>query len=261
MRVLKAELPGATGEGRLRAPGRLPVLQTIQSGLAEIAGTACPEGLLLTKKVFQRRRTRSPAAIFHRRKRFSPPCKPYAFLALRHQPFSGRMPCLIRADAREKDAGRKLKYFVRGDLGVSYTQFPALKMSGGVRVNGEAAQANYIAQSRRRGGGALSEDAPAAPCAGVFASNVVFENDDFYIVDKPAPLPCQCSQRQDNGHAGKPSGGALWGEVSSFALSTGWTRAPAGCCAPPNTPTPVSSCKGSCIRAGLSGVSGGGGGH
>ena len=29
--------------------------------------------------------------------------------------------------------------------------------------------------------------------------NVVFESDDFYIVDKPAPLPCQCSQRQTAG--------------------------------------------------------------
>ena len=29
--------------------------------------------------------------------------------------------------------------------------------------------------------------------------NVVFESDDFYILDKPAPLPCQCSQRQAAG--------------------------------------------------------------
>ena len=29
--------------------------------------------------------------------------------------------------------------------------------------------------------------------------NVVFESDDFYILDKPAPLPCQCSQRQTAG--------------------------------------------------------------
>ena len=51
---------------------------------------------------------------------------------------------MLRAVAGEKDAGRKLKYFVRGDLGVSYTQFSSLKMSGGVRVNGEAALANTL---------------------------------------------------------------------------------------------------------------------
>ena len=37
---------------------------------------------------------------------------------------------MLRAVAGEKDAGRKLKYFVRGDLGVSYTQFSSLKKSG-----------------------------------------------------------------------------------------------------------------------------------
>ena len=77
---------------------------------------------------------------------------------------------LIRAVAGEKDAGRKLKYFVRGDLGVSYTQFSSLKMSGGVRVNGEAALANTLLKAGDVVEVLWPEDAPAqAVSAGVFA--------------------------------------------------------------------------------------------
>ena len=61
----------------------------------------------------------------------------------------------------EKDAGRKLKYFVRGDLGVSYTQFSSLKMSGGVRVNGEAALANTLLKAGDVVEVFWPEDAPA----------------------------------------------------------------------------------------------------
>ena len=107
---------------------------------------------------------------------------------------------MLRAVAGEKDAGRKLKYFVRGDLGVSYTQFSSLKMSGGVRVNGEAAMANRLLRAGDVVEVSWPEDAPAQAVVPEFLPvNVVFESDDFYIVDKPAPLPCQCSQRQENG--------------------------------------------------------------
>ena len=107
---------------------------------------------------------------------------------------------MLRAVAGEKDAGRKLKYFVRGDLGVSYTQFSSLKMSGGVRVNGEAALANTLLKAGDVVEVFWPEDAPAQAVTPEFLPvNVVFESDDFYIVDKPAPLPCQCSQRQTAG--------------------------------------------------------------
>ena len=43
-----------------------------------------------------------------------------------------------------EDAGRKIKYFVRGDMHVSYHQFSQLKNSGGLRVNGEIVHANYL---------------------------------------------------------------------------------------------------------------------
>ena len=41
----------------------------------------------------------------------------------------------LTAVAAEKDAGRKVKYFVRGDMGVSCGQFAALKTLNGLRVS------------------------------------------------------------------------------------------------------------------------------
>ena len=103
---------------------------------------------------------------------------------------------MLRAVAGEKDAGRKLKYFVRGDLGVSYTQFSSLKMSGGVRVNGEAALANTLLKAG-----------------------------DVVEVFCPCPANVRSGRRRARWKTGWRR--AL-GNTSSFAPSTGWTRAPAG---------------------------------
>ena len=109
------------------------------------------------------------------------------------------MPLLreLTSIAAEGDAGRKVKYFVRGDMGVSYHQFSALKVQGGLLVNGAPVHANYPLTPGDRVTVRL-EDAPGqiavepedAPVA------VVWEDDDLLIIDKPAPLPCQCSPRQ-----------------------------------------------------------------
>ena len=50
----------------------------------------------------------------------------------------------LTAIAGEKDAGRRVKYFVRGDMGVSYGQFSSLKQRNGLLVNGISVYANHI---------------------------------------------------------------------------------------------------------------------
>lgn len=106
----------------------------------------------------------------------------------------------LTAVAGEKDAGRKVKYFVRGDMGVSYGQFSALKVREGLRVNGVPVHANHLLQS----GDAVSvliEDAPVpkgvAPEDGPVP--ITYEDEDLIIIDKPAPLACQCSPKQPGG--------------------------------------------------------------
>ena len=44
----------------------------------------------------------------------------------------------------EKDAGRKIKYFARSEMKISYSQYCAMKASDGLRVNGEPVHANYL---------------------------------------------------------------------------------------------------------------------
>ena len=106
----------------------------------------------------------------------------------------------LTAVAGEKDAGRRVKYFVRGDMGVSFGQFNALKVWGGLLVNGVPVHANHIL---RPGDAvtALLEDGPGGkgvtPEAGPV--DVVYEDEDLIIIDKPAPLATQCSPKQPGG--------------------------------------------------------------
>lgn len=106
----------------------------------------------------------------------------------------------LAAIAAEKDAGRRVKFFVRGDMGVSSGQFNALKGRNGLRVNGVPVHANHILCAGDEVTVVL-EDSPVergvAPEAGPV--NVVYEDEDILILDKPAPLACQCSPRQPGG--------------------------------------------------------------
>ena len=106
----------------------------------------------------------------------------------------------LTAIAAEKDAGRKVKHFVRGDMGVSSGQFASLKAQDGLLVNGAPVHANRVLEpgdavtvliADTPGSKAVEpEDAPVS---------VVYEDEDLLILDKPAPLPCQCSPKQPAG--------------------------------------------------------------
>ena len=93
------------------------------------------------------------------------------------------------------DAGRLVKYFARGGMGVSYHQFAALKQRDGLRVNGEPVHANYVLRE-----GDVVEvwltDAVTDVEPDPTPVNVVWEDEDILIIDKPAPLACQCSVKQ-----------------------------------------------------------------
>lgn len=105
----------------------------------------------------------------------------------------------LTAIAGDKDAGRKVKYFVRGDMGVSVGQFAALKARNGLLVNGAPVHANFpltpgdavtVLLEDGPGKAVHMEDAPVC---------VAYEDEDLLILDKPAPLPCQCSPKQPSG--------------------------------------------------------------
>lgn len=106
----------------------------------------------------------------------------------------------LTAVAGKKDAGRKVKYFVRGDMGVSYGQFSALKTQNGLCVNGVPVHANHILRPGDEVTAVLADgpgDKPVAPEQGPVS--IVYEDEDLIIIDKPAPLACQCSPKQPEG--------------------------------------------------------------
>ena len=95
------------------------------------------------------------------------------------------------------DAGRLVKYFVRGGMGVSYHQYASLKRRGGIRVNGNAARANDPLSPGDVVTVLLDEAERPAVVPDPAPVNVVYEDEDILILDKPAPLACQCSPKQD----------------------------------------------------------------
>lgn len=127
------------------------------------------------------------------------------------------MKTLRHTIAPEED-GRMVKQIARGAMGASHRLFSQVKFAGGVLLDGERALAN----ARVRAGQVLElrlaeEAAPEADAthpAG--AVNIVYEDEDLFVVDKCAPLPCQSSARQ--------TGDTL--EARMRAQMPGWTFRP-----------------------------------
>ena len=95
-----------------------------------------------------------------------------------------------------EDGGRLLRRLVRGRMGVSQHMFSSLKVSGGVMVDGVPARADQkvltgqvITVTMEDGESSIEPDPTPV--------DVVYEDEDILIVNKPAPLPCQSSSRQE----------------------------------------------------------------
>ena len=102
----------------------------------------------------------------------------------------------ITLTAGAADAGRPLKYFVRSAMGVSSHQLASLKWRNGLLVNGVPVHADHPLAP----GDAvtvLMEDAPRQAVSPDPAPvDIVYEDEDLILIDKPAPLACQCSPKQ-----------------------------------------------------------------
>ena len=103
---------------------------------------------------------------------------------------------VLTAQVSAADAGRRIKYLVRGGLGVSHHQFNALKVRESLRVNGAPVHANYILREGDRVEVLLEEASERAAAPEAVPVALAYEDEDIYIVDKPAPLACQFSERQ-----------------------------------------------------------------
>ena len=101
-----------------------------------------------------------------------------------------------------EDAGHMVKAIVRGRMGVSHKQFSSAKMKGGVLCDGTPVLANAKVAAGQTIRVILTDEAtaPDFPVAPEFLPvNVVYEDEDLLVIDKPAPLPCQCGVKQPGG--------------------------------------------------------------
>ena len=99
-----------------------------------------------------------------------------------------------------KDAGRKIKYYLRSDLKISYHQYCAMKSAGGLKVNGAVVHADYLLQEGDVLTAALPDPGAAKavePEAGEIC--IPYRDGDLLIIDKRAPLACQCTPKQPLG--------------------------------------------------------------
>jgi len=113
-----------------------------------------------------------------------------------------------------EDGGRLLRRLVRGRMGVSQHVFSSLKVRGGVTVDGVPARADQPVQAGQVIRVELSDEGPGAQ-PDPSPVDVVYEDEDILIVNKPAPLPCQSSSRQE-GMALENRLAARYGEKTVF---------------------------------------------
>ena len=83
---------------------------------------------------------------------------------------------------------------------ISYSQYCAMKASDGLRVNGEPVHANYLLRvgdvvtaALPESGGSKAVEPEELPV------RIAYGDDDLLIVDKDAPLACQCTPKQSCG--------------------------------------------------------------
>ena len=98
------------------------------------------------------------------------------------------------------DSGKPVSRIARGRLSLSYHLFAQLKLQNAVLIDGAPVRANYVVKPGERLTILLPEvrEMSSAPPEDL-PINIVYQDEDLLIIDKPAPLPCQSTDRQRHG--------------------------------------------------------------
>lgn len=98
---------------------------------------------------------------------------------------------------RPEDEGRLIWRIVRSRMGVSAHQLARAKVAQKLRLDGESVHADRQVRAGQTISIGIFDDAPAYQAAAENAPvNILYEDDDLYVLDKPAPLATQSSPRQ-----------------------------------------------------------------
>ncbi|MEG1606421.1 MAG: RluA family pseudouridine synthase [Clostridia bacterium] len=97
------------------------------------------------------------------------------------------------------DEGRLLKRVIRGTMGLSHRQFSMLKSSGALLLDGVPVHANAIVHAGQTISLTLVERPSHCAAPDDAPIDILYQDDDFMVVNKPAPLATQSSARQPGG--------------------------------------------------------------
>ena len=96
-----------------------------------------------------------------------------------------------------EDNGRLIWRIVRGKMGVSARQLSRAKVANALWLDGESVHADRRVRAGQTVSIDIYDDAPSyTPAADCTPVNVIYEDDDLIVIDKPAPLATQSSPRQ-----------------------------------------------------------------
>ena len=97
----------------------------------------------------------------------------------------------------EAETGRTVKSIARNEMQLSYSQFTRLKFSGGIFLDGENVHADVRLQPGQILSAVLRDENGCKMTPYEMSVSIAYEDEDFWVIDKPAPLPTLCSIHQD----------------------------------------------------------------
>lgn len=103
----------------------------------------------------------------------------------------------IETVVRPDENGRPVKYIIRSRLMISHREFMGLKYRGRMCLDGEPVRANCAARAGQRLTLCFPDERGACAPPDKEALSIAYEDDSLIVVNKPAPLPCQCSVKQE----------------------------------------------------------------
>ena len=108
-------------------------------------------------------------------------------------PLVKELSCVVPPE----DDGRLIWRIARSRLGVSSHQLARAKVAQGLKLEGVSVHADVRVAAGQRVSIEIFDDEPAFTVTPEEAPvNVIYEDDDLYVVDKPAPLATQSSPKQ-----------------------------------------------------------------
>ena len=106
---------------------------------------------------------------------------------------------ILRYTVPPEDDGRLVWRIARGKMGVSARQLSRAKVINGLILDGESVHADRAVRAGQTLCIEIYDDAPAfAPAPEEAEVDIVYEDEDIYVVNKPAPLAVQSSPRQSD---------------------------------------------------------------